>query len=726
MEVRVLGHVSVLDELGSVRSVGGETRQRVLAALATVYPASVRPETLVSIAWGQEAMNAPQASLRMAVSRLRRVVALANGEESIGRNDYGYFLSKAVSVDAARFERGIVESRSLDDPRLVAQLLNGVIDLWSGTPYSGLDGDPFEAERERLTALYVEAMQRHHEALEYLGRASEGLDRLKELSAQRPFNEGLAASVMRGLYAQGDHAAALEVYQHLRRSLDETLGLEPSPQLRNLEVAILNHADVLAQPADHYQMSDWHMSNSASSMTMDSIAKYQTDGSPDDSMIRSLALRADIGAELGLWEDATNAYRAAIELAISGDAVDVAAELILRLSKIVWDPELSDWVVARIDRLGTAGSPLLAAQLRICRAAGPFRTGAESSAVPDSKSLDADLAFVVNEGDRSAAAWAIARTRDALTGTITVKESVEMSNRALALVDDDTVVRGQLERALFVDLLRAGELGRAGAAMRSAGMTARGPEPAVNLFGRLATRNCWDLAIGRYERVTSGLAEMLQFSGRLTAATFDQVVLGQSYWLAREIGQRDELKAYLDGAIAFAAERPETPLWSAAGSLLATELGETEKAMALVDEVEATFGFATLDPGSHRTAVLSVCAESLSRTHVSGRHELASTIYEQLLSLTDHSVLMGWPTVFAGSIERYRAYAADAAGLVDESMVHLTRARWADRCFPALRVQTLLASWRIAGDERYKVEAERVQAKLRARLIDVDSADAFS
>ena len=51
---------------------------------------------------------------------------------------------------------------------------------------------------------------------------------------------------MRALYLNGQQAEALEVYHDFRSALRDELGLDPSPQLRELEGAILRHDSVVS------------------------------------------------------------------------------------------------------------------------------------------------------------------------------------------------------------------------------------------------------------------------------------------------------------------------------------------------------------------------------------------------------------------------------------------------------------------------------------------------
>ena len=81
-----------------------------------------------------------------------------------------------------------------------------------------------------------------------LGRHSGLVPELEVLVAQDLTRERLVGLLMLALYRSGRQADALAAYRAARRSLVEELGLEPGPELRRLEAAVLAHDPALDLP----------------------------------------------------------------------------------------------------------------------------------------------------------------------------------------------------------------------------------------------------------------------------------------------------------------------------------------------------------------------------------------------------------------------------------------------------------------------------------------------
>jgi predicted ATPase len=113
-------------------------------------------------------------------------------------------------------------------------------------PLADLVYEPFAAgEIARLEQLRLAASEDLIDAELELGHNSDLVPELDALIAEYPFDERLRAQLMLALYRGGRQSEALEAYQAARRLLDEELGLEPGPPLRELEQAILRHDPAL-------------------------------------------------------------------------------------------------------------------------------------------------------------------------------------------------------------------------------------------------------------------------------------------------------------------------------------------------------------------------------------------------------------------------------------------------------------------------------------------------
>ena len=81
-----------------------------------------------------------------------------------------------------------------------------------------------------------------------LGRSDELIPELETLVRDHPLRERFLGQLMLALYRSGRQAEALAALQGARHRLAEELGLEPGPQLRELEQQILQHDPALAVP----------------------------------------------------------------------------------------------------------------------------------------------------------------------------------------------------------------------------------------------------------------------------------------------------------------------------------------------------------------------------------------------------------------------------------------------------------------------------------------------
>jgi predicted ATPase/DNA-binding SARP family transcriptional activator len=250
LEIRVLGPFEVLIG-GAPADVGGSKRQALLAMLALRNGRPVEIDALVDGLWGEELPSAPRNALHHHVARLRSAL----GESAIVGFTDGYALGEA-EVDAVRFEELLADTRAAlrdSDVAAAADAVAAALALWRGPALQGLPATVwFTAEARRLETLRVDAQEEDFETRLALGEYRELTPALRAAIADNPFRERLWGQLMLALYRSGRQADSLETFQEARRVLADELGLEPGPELRRLQEAILAHDPAIAAaPVDH-------------------------------------------------------------------------------------------------------------------------------------------------------------------------------------------------------------------------------------------------------------------------------------------------------------------------------------------------------------------------------------------------------------------------------------------------------------------------------------------
>ncbi len=235
MQVAMLGPFEVRTDDGGLADVPGARLRGLLVALA-LEPGRVVPKaTLVDWIWGEQPPAEAANALQRLVSRLRK--ALPDG--SVDGHTDGYRLKVAPEdVDAVRFERLVSRARGDEDPRRLREALA----LWRGAAMQDVglqESAAFDAAITRLEGLRLGALEDQLDAEISLGHGVKLITELTDLVAAHPMRERFVAALMRALVAAGRDNEALQVYQRTRETLANELGVDPSPELSALHVALL-------------------------------------------------------------------------------------------------------------------------------------------------------------------------------------------------------------------------------------------------------------------------------------------------------------------------------------------------------------------------------------------------------------------------------------------------------------------------------------------------------
>ena len=250
MDFRLLGPLEVWDH-GRPLQLGGSKQRALLAILLLHANEVVSRDLLIDELWGSRPPGRAAHTLETYISRLRKTLhADAADEQPLVTRPPGYMLRlDPGQLDLHRFERLAEEGRralATHAPQRAAAKLRQALALWRGRPLADLEFEEFaRIEVERLHELRLQALEDRIEADLALGRHEAVVPELESLVAEHPLRERLRSQLMLALYRSGRQVEALQAYRESRGYFVEELGLEPGPQLRAMEQAILRQDDVL-------------------------------------------------------------------------------------------------------------------------------------------------------------------------------------------------------------------------------------------------------------------------------------------------------------------------------------------------------------------------------------------------------------------------------------------------------------------------------------------------
>jgi predicted ATPase/DNA-binding SARP family transcriptional activator len=249
MEVRILGPLEVRVGERPVMIRAGRPR-RLLVVLVLRLGERVSTDSLIETVWGSEASGGSVNALRILVSYLRRALEPTAGALRIETVEGGYRLvGDRNSVDAYRLEAAVSAAARETDPSRRLMMLDAALGAWRGSPLPEIADEEFvQADLQRFQDVRLTALEQRVDALLDLGRHAEAVTELHHLVVVHPLRERFSAQLMTALYRSGRQAEALAAYGRVRRRLAEELGLDPGPELRALEQAVLEHSPDLGPP----------------------------------------------------------------------------------------------------------------------------------------------------------------------------------------------------------------------------------------------------------------------------------------------------------------------------------------------------------------------------------------------------------------------------------------------------------------------------------------------
>src|SRR5688572_8226563 len=199
-------------------------------------------DRLVAELWPAEPPATATKTVQVYVAQLRKTL----GDGLVLTHGRAYAVDlQGNELDIDRFEALSREGRRLlaaGKAEEAVTTLAEALALWRGAPLADFTYEEFaQSEIARLEEERLVTLEARIDAELVLDRGEELVSELRALVDRHPLRERLRAQLMIALYRSGRQAEALEEYQDARRTLLDQLGLEPSPQLQELQRAILEH-----------------------------------------------------------------------------------------------------------------------------------------------------------------------------------------------------------------------------------------------------------------------------------------------------------------------------------------------------------------------------------------------------------------------------------------------------------------------------------------------------
>ncbi|MEJ7801164.1 MAG: BTAD domain-containing putative transcriptional regulator, partial [Ilumatobacter sp.] len=235
LEYGVLGQLEVRVR-GTPAALGGRKQRGVLAVLIAAAGRPVSVDALLLATYGEDANPGAKATLHTYVSNLRKLL----GDVIVRQGDAYRLDCTDATIDAAAFEDLCARAAAIEGAEQASGALRQALSLWRGHAYADIEANGhLDGEITRLSEMRLAALESRVDADMRGGRHRDVVGELDALTVEFPYRESLRALHMLALYRCGRQAESLRAYAHTRELLVESLGIDPSPELKDLERRIL-------------------------------------------------------------------------------------------------------------------------------------------------------------------------------------------------------------------------------------------------------------------------------------------------------------------------------------------------------------------------------------------------------------------------------------------------------------------------------------------------------
>jgi len=246
VDFAILGPLRVVGAHGHL-DLRGAKRRGLVALLAVHAGEWLSLDRIVDELWGDQTAGGARNTVQTYVSQLRRT--FDDIEATIPNRDGCYRLDIPLdSLDSWRFEQRVRQASEVSDHGECLRAVNEALGLWRGLPLEEFDQPWAMRERARLQLLHLQARDVQLDARLALGVDHDVVSELEMLVDEHPLDERFWAKLLLAYYRTGRQADALRAFQRVRSILAQELGIDPGPELVQLEQRILEQDETLLRP----------------------------------------------------------------------------------------------------------------------------------------------------------------------------------------------------------------------------------------------------------------------------------------------------------------------------------------------------------------------------------------------------------------------------------------------------------------------------------------------
>ncbi|RME49340.1 MAG: 6-hydroxy-D-nicotine oxidase, partial [Chloroflexi bacterium] len=252
LHIRILGDFHIAHDDAPVTGVNTPRLQSLLAYLLLHSEAPQLRQQAAFLLWPDSTEAQARTNLRRELHHLRRALPGAGRFLQADAKSLQWLPDAPFTLDVADFEAAVAQAHQAEEAghqTAVQTALAEAVELYRGDLLLSCYDDWILPERERLSHMFIQAMERLIQLLESRREYATAIRYARRLLRYDPLHEATYRRLMRLHALNGDRARALRVYHTCVTVLQRELAVEPSPATHEAYQRLLDMDTSPASPA---------------------------------------------------------------------------------------------------------------------------------------------------------------------------------------------------------------------------------------------------------------------------------------------------------------------------------------------------------------------------------------------------------------------------------------------------------------------------------------------